>query len=180
FNTFNEAQTWSGGASYQNFLKEMEKNAFENASENDRVLIEAAGVRKPFKMPALPKPGGPGKDYTMDDVLAMEQKVTGRSFSNGQKMYAAARCIVCHRFYAEGGATGPDLTQSAGRFSYKDMAESIVEPSKVVSDQYKAFNVFTVGGKTYSGKIVSDTKDAITILTDPEDSTKIVEIKRDE
>jgi putative heme-binding domain-containing protein len=180
FSTINEARSWSGGASYQGFLNNIEREAFENASENERVLIEAAGLRKPFKMPALPKPVGPGKDYTMDDVLALEKKMTGRSFSNGQKMFAAARCIVCHRFYGEGGATGPDMTQSAGRFSYKDMAESIIEPSKVISDQYKASNVFTKGGKTYAGKIVSDTKDGITILTDPEDSTKIVEIKRDD
>ena len=95
-------------------------------------------------------------------------------------MFAAARCIVCHRFYGEGGATGPDLTQSAGRFSFKDMVESIIDPSKVVSDQYKASVVFTTGGKTYTGKIVSDTKDGVTILTDPEDSTKVTEIKRGE
>ncbi|MBO0697742.1 MAG: c-type cytochrome, partial [Zavarzinella sp.] len=178
FNTFNEAQTWSGGASYQNFLKEMEKNAFDNASEGDRLAIEAAGLRKPFKPKELPKPAGPGKDWTMGDVLALEKKMTNRSFYTGEKMFAAARCVVCHRFYGEGGATGPDLTQSAGRFSYKDMAESIIEPSKVVSDQYKASVVFTGDGKTYTGKIISDTKDGIVILTDPEDSTKVVEVKR--
>src|SRR5262249_2678829 len=33
-------------------------------------------------------------------------------------------------------------------------------------------------GKTITGKIVSDTKDGIVILTDPEDSTKVVEVKR--
>jgi putative heme-binding domain-containing protein len=60
------------------------------------------------------------------------------------------------------------------------MVESIIEPSKVVSDQYRAFVVFTTTGKTYTGKIVSDTKDGVTILTDPEDSTKVAEIKRSE
>ena len=178
FNTFNEARTWSGGASYENFIKEMERNAYENASENDRLAIEAAGLRKPFKPKELPKPKGPGRDWTMDTVLALEPKLKDRSFRNGEKMFAATRCIVCHRFYGEGGATGPDLTQSAGRFSFKDMVESIVLPSKVVSDQYKASVVYSTDGKTYTGKIVSDTKDGITILTDPEDSTKVVEVKR--
>jgi putative heme-binding domain-containing protein len=178
FDAIAESRKWSGGASYQGFLKNIEKDAFDNATDADRLAIEALGLRKPFKLPPLPKATGPGKDYTMDDVLALEKKMAARSFSNGQKMFAAARCIVCHRFYAEGGATGPDLTQSAGRFSFKDMAESIVEPSKVISDQYKASIVYTNNGKNYSGKIVSDTKDGITILTDPEDSTKVTEIKR--
>ena len=58
------------------------------------------------------------------------------------------------------------------------MAESIIEPSKVISDQYKASIVTTLSGKRYSGKIVSETKDMITIVIDPEDSTKVVEVKK--
>src|SRR5262249_2599431 len=99
FNTMNEARAWTGGASYQNFLNEMEKTAFDNASEGDRLAIEAAGLRKPFKPKELPKPKGPGKDWTMEDVLALEAKLKDRSFYNGEKMFSAARCIVCHRFY---------------------------------------------------------------------------------
>lgn len=178
FGAIAEARAWSGGNSYLGFLNNIEKEAYDNAPELDRLAIEAAGLRKPFKPKELPRPAGPGKDYTMDDLLGMEKKLTARNFANGQKMFAAARCVVCHRFYGDGGATGPDLTQSAGRFSYKDMAESIIDPSKVVSDQYRASVVFTTDGKTYTGKVVGDTKAGVTILTDPEDSTKVVEVKR--
>ena len=31
---------------------------------------------------------------------------------------------------------GPDLTGSANRYALQDMMENIVEPSKVISDQY--------------------------------------------
>jgi len=178
FGTINELRTKSGGNSFQGFLNNLEREAFDNATDADRLAIEAGGLRKPFKPKVLPKPVGPGKDWTTADVLALESKMKNRSFSNGQKMFGAARCIVCHRFYGEGGATGPDMTQSAGRFSFKDMAESILEPSKVISDQYKASVVFTKGEKTITGKLISDTKEGIAILTDPEDSTKLVEIKR--
>jgi putative heme-binding domain-containing protein len=178
FATIAEARGWSGGNSYQGFLNNIEKEAFDNATDADRLSIEAMGLRKPFKPKALPTAKGPGKDWDMANTLALETKLKNRSFSNGEKMFGAARCIVCHRFYGEGGATGPDLTQSAGRFSFKDMVESIIEPSRVVSDQYKASVVFTNGGKTITGKIVSDTPAGVTILTDPEDSTKVVEIKR--
>jgi putative heme-binding domain-containing protein len=178
FGAINEARKWSGGNSYQGFLNNIEKEAFDNATDVERLAIEASGLRKPFKLPPLPKPAGPARDWSMDDLLALEKKMTGRNFANGKKMFDAARCVVCHRFYGDGGATGPDLTQSAGRFSFRDMAESIIEPSKVVSDQYKASVVYTNGGKNYTGKIVNDSKEGVTILIDPEDSTKVVEIKR--
>jgi putative heme-binding domain-containing protein len=101
-----------------------------------------------------------------------------RDFKNGQKMFGAARCVVCHRFFGDGGATGPDLSQAAGRFQLKDLAEAIVDPSKVVSDQYRAAVVTTTGGKVFTGKIVSETKDDITILVSPEDSTKVEIVKK--
>ncbi|HEY7425453.1 MAG TPA: c-type cytochrome [Gemmataceae bacterium] len=174
-----EARKHSGGSSYQNFLNNLEKEAFDNASEQHRLAIEAAGLRKPFAMKELPKPKGPGRDWKLAELVEFaEPKLKGRDFKNGMKMYAAARCVVCHRFNGEGGATGPDLSQVAGRFNLKDLCESIVEPSKVVSDQYRASTVTTTSGKIYTGRIVNETKDALTILLDPEDSTKVVEVKK--
>jgi riboflavin biosynthesis pyrimidine reductase len=48
----------------------------------------------------------------------------------------------------------------------------------VVSDQYKASIVQTSGGKVVTGRIVSESPEKIVIVTDPEDATKYVEIKR--
>jgi putative heme-binding domain-containing protein len=87
--------------------------------------------------------------------------------------------VVCHRFGEDGGATGPDLTQAAGRFQLKDLVEAVVHPSKVVSDQYRASVVQTADGKVVSGRIVSESPESIVVVTDPEDATKFVEIKRD-
>ncbi len=180
FAWFNELRQKSGGASFQGFITNMEKEAFENATDTERLAIEAAGIRKPYKPKELPKPVGPGRDWKTDELVAFAEPklLKGRDFKNGQKMYSAARCVVCHRFDGDGGSTGPDLSQAAGRFSLKDLTESIVEPSKVISDQYKAATVRTAQGKTLTGRIVSETKDAILILTDPEDSSKVVEIKK--
>jgi putative heme-binding domain-containing protein len=179
FEWLNDARKHSGGASYQGFLNNIEGDAFANASESERLAIEAAGLRKPFKMKELPKPKGPGREWKLDALVRFaEPKLKGRNFRNGQRMYAAARCIVCHRFNGEGGATGPDLSQVAGRFNLKDLCESLVEPSKVVSDQYRASVVTTDSGRIYTGRIVNETKDKLTLLLDPEDSTKIAEIKK--
>ncbi|MCE9562291.1 MAG: c-type cytochrome [Planctomycetes bacterium] len=174
-----EARTKTGGASYQGFINNIEKEAFANASDAERLAIEAAGLKKPFKPKELPKPIGPGKEWTTADVVALEAKLkSGRNFKNGERAFAAARCVVCHRVGGDGGATGPDLSQVAGRFGIKEMSEALVEPSKVVSDQYKASVIRTVDDKTYVGKIVNDAGDKYTIVTDPEDSTKVVEVKK--
>jgi len=174
-----EARTKSGGASYQGFINNIEKEAFANASDAERLAIEAAGLKKPFKPKELPKPIGPGKEWTTADVVALEAKLkSGRNFKNGERAFAAARCVVCHRVGGDGGATGPDLSQVAGRFGIKEMAEALVEPSKVVSDQYKASVIRTLEDKTYVGKIVNDVDGKYTIVTDPEDSTKVAEVKK--
>jgi len=176
-----EARSKNGGASYQGFLTNIEKDAFANASDTDRLAIEAAKLRPAFKPKELPKPIGPGKAWTTADLVALEGKLkSGRNFKNGERSFAAARCVVCHRFGGDGGATGPDLSQVAGRFGLKDLAESIVEPSKVVSDQYKASVISTTDEKTITGKIVSDTNGKYTVILDPEDSTKVVELKKED
>ncbi len=181
FEWLNSARKHSGGASYQGFLNNIEKDAFENASESERLAIESAGLRKPFKMKELPKPKGPGHDWKLDALVKFaEPKLKDRDFKNGQKMYAAARCIVCHRFNGDGGATGPDLSQVAGRFNLKDLCESILEPSKVVSDQYRASTITTESGKIYTGRIINEANGKLTILLDSEDSTKIAEVKKSE
>ena len=181
FSWFAKAHSWAGGASYQKFLTNIENSAFEQMTEAERIVLEASGARKAYKAPELPKPTGPGKDYTLDELVALSTtQMKGRDFKNGEKMYRAARCVVCHRFAGDGGSTGHDLTQAAGRFSFKDLTESIIDPSKVVSDQYKTTIVETKAGKTYTGRIVAATADSITLLVDPEDSTKLVTVTNDD
>ena len=151
----------------------------EIATDAERLAVEALGLRKPYVAPELPKPQGPGKDYTVNEVVQLAiEKLNRRDFKNGQKMFAAARCGVCHRYGGDGGSTGPDLTQLAGRFNLKDLTDSILDPSKVISDQYKASIVQTDEGKLVTGRIVSDSPDSITMVIDPEIATKVVEIKK--
>jgi len=176
---FGRAQTWSGGNSFKKFLQNIENEAWDITPFDHRVLVEAAGARTPYKVPKLPKPTGPGQDWTLDEVRALAADgLKNRNFENGQKMFAATRCIVCHRFAGDGGATGPDLTQLAGRFNIEALTEAIVGPSKVISDQYKGSTVVTSDGKTINGRIVSENDEQISVLTDPEDSTKIVDIPK--
>ncbi len=174
------ARQWSGGASFQGFLNNIDKDAYENATDSERLAIEATGARTPYKAPVLPTPIGPGRARTVSEVvsLASAKLKSGRNLENGKRAFAAARCIVCHRFGGEGGATGPDLTQAAGRFGIKDLAEALIEPSRVISDQYRASVIATDSGQVVTGRVVNERGGSLVVVTDPEDSSKVTEIPR--
>ena len=184
FGWFPRAREWSGGNSYRKFLVAIENDGLAGLTENQKLALEATGVRTPWVPPPLPKPEGPGRKWTAEEVLALAERAgdaglsRGRSFEHGKRSFAAARCVVCHRYGEDGGATGPDLTQAAGRFALKDLVEAIVEPSKVVSDQYRASVVQTADGRTVTGRLVAESPEKVTLVVDPEDATKVVEISR--
>jgi len=117
---FDKARTWSGGNSYQKFLTNTSDDAFANATDTERLAVEALGLRKAYVAPALPRPTGPGRDYSTEEVLKLApEKLKGRNFENGKKMFAAARCVVCHRYGCDGGPTDPVLTQLESRVNLK-------------------------------------------------------------
>ena len=56
----------------------------------------------------------------------------------------------------EGGTIGPDLTQLGTRFTPKDMLEAIIEPNKVVSDQYAATVLTLKDGSSIVGRLTNE------------------------
>ena len=63
-------------------------------------------------------------------------------------------CASCHYFAGEGGNHGPDLTSLGNKFSARDVLEAILEPSKVVSDQFGGQVVTKTDGTTLFGYAV--------------------------
>lgn len=181
FRWFDKARTWSGGNSYQGFLTNIDREAFDGATEAERLAVEALGARKPFTMSARPEPIGPGKVWSVDAILeASGGRLRRRNYENGKRAFAAASCILCHRFAGDGGATGPDLTQAAGRFGLKEMAEAIVLPNLAISDQYRASRILTVSGQLITGRVVSENKTHYVVLTDPQDSSKVIDLAKED
>jgi putative heme-binding domain-containing protein len=101
-----------------------------------------------------------------------------RDFDKGRALFAAANCFSCHRYDNEGAAVGPDLTAVSGRFSPRDLLESIILPSKVISDQYEAVIVATTDGKVVTGRIMNLHNDTMTINTDMLDPSNQVNVNR--
>jgi putative heme-binding domain-containing protein len=181
FDWINGALTRSGGASYQGFINNIKNEAIANLSAAEKKALAATTAPPAIDLKSLPKPKGPGKDWTSAEVASMIQDgLLRRNFSEGKRAFAAARCSACHRLDGAGGATGPDLTNVVGRFSHRDLSEAIIEPSKVVSDQYRGSQIATKGGKVINGRIIGKTDGKLTVMTDPYDALKIVTVAKDD
>jgi putative heme-binding domain-containing protein len=85
----------------------------------------------------------------------MKQEQAG-SPEAGRPLYEKV-CAGCHRFgEAIGKDVGPDLTTIASRFKKRDVLESILWPSKVISDQYKSEMFEMKDGTVLAGVIVRE------------------------
>ena len=93
----------------------------------------------------------------------LDQVGHGRNFAQGQDAVFAVQCLMCHRMGEDGGSVGPDLTAVSSRFSRRDILESILEPSKVISEQFANTDFVLKNGNALSGRVISETADKIVI-----------------
>lgn len=90
----------------------------------------------------------------------------GGRAEHGKAIYAQAKCASCHRHGKQGEELGPDLSTVSRRFHTKEILESIVYPSHVISDRYATQTVITVDGKTYTGVVQSAGPDMTILQSD--------------
>ena len=102
----------------------------------------------------------------------------GRNFERGRQLYSAVACAACHRFVNEGGSVGPDLTGVVGRYSVRDLLESIVEPNKVISDQYQAIIIHTADGRVVTGRVGNLSAANMNVVEDMFDPGRMTSVRR--
>ena len=83
--------------------------------------------------------------------------------TRGAKVFHDAQCVKCHRINGDGESVGPDLTNVGQRFQRKEVLESIVYPSQVVSDQY-ASRAVVANGRTYTGIATKDAEGNVSVV----------------
>lgn len=81
----------------------------------------------------------------------------------GSLVYEKAQCADCHRFQSIGQPIGPDLTTVAGRFTRKEVLESILFPSHIISDQYRSQRVLTTDGKVIVGLLTRNSSGEVVV-----------------
>lgn len=172
-------RAYTDGNSFGNFYKKFLAEFVANLSPAELTALKptldaidkAAAAAANYEV----KPRPVVKAYKLDEILPMLDKVdSGRNFAKGKEAYRQASCLKCHRFLEEGGAVGPDLTAIANRFDRRAMLESILEPSKVVSEQYQNETFELSSGKVVVGRVVDETMDSIAVQPNPLEPGRVV------
>jgi len=178
FSWFPRTAPWQGGNSFRGFIENIRKDALSTVTNPvERASFEAMSTAKLAAGDAqFPAPKGPGQAYTVDQVLALAAKgVKGRDYINGRAMFNSTGCATCHRFNGSGGGLGPDLTGVAARYALRDLMDNIIEPSKVISDQYGTEEILLADGSTLVGRAYVD-NGRLVVTADPrnpDDSTTV-------
>ena len=185
FAFLNEAGKGSGGASYPGYLANIREEALTLCTDAERLALKDIIGRDFNPVPdfRITPPKGPGREWTMAEAVAATGSKTLKQadWSSGRNLFHAVGCGVCHRFNGLGGGVGPDLTSVPNKFDTAYLLESIIEPSKVISDQYGSSVVTLKDGRTLTGLMVAQDEKAFRVypadLKAPGDLVQRAEVK---
>jgi putative heme-binding domain-containing protein len=186
FEWFLKAANYKGGASFDKFIEFIRNDAVASLTEAEKTSMAELLAKKPEQKSVLENLGAifvgrPTTKWTLEELSASAATdLKERDFANGRKMFAAAACYACHRFDNQGGMTGPDLTSAGRRYSAHDLLDQVINPSKVINEQFSAITVLTAAGLTHTGVIVNLNGDSMTINTDLTNPNQQVSIDRKE
>jgi putative heme-binding domain-containing protein len=178
FAWFPRTAPWQGGNSFRGFLENIRKDALATVTDPaERAALETLSTAKPAGAdPQFAAPKGPGRAYATDEATALVSgQLRGRNYQQGKAMFHSTGCAACHRFEGAGGGVGPDLTGVASRYTLRDLVENIVEPSKVISDQYGSEEIELQDGSTLVGRAYVDNGKLVVTADprNPDDSSSV-------
>jgi len=187
-NWFVKAASYRGGSSFGKFVEFIRNDSLatftpEELTQNDKLIALAKNppVKTAYENVGAMFAGRTPKNWTLEELSAATQTgLKARDFDQGKKVFSAAACFTCHRFGNAGGMTGPDLTLAGGRYSPHDFLDQIINPSKVINEQFAPVIVTKNNGETFSGVVVNLNGDRVSINTDLSDPSQQVSIDRKE
>jgi putative heme-binding domain-containing protein len=140
------------------FIEEMKADCLKDTPDADELTLKAIiEAEPPARQIFTAEPRAFVQAWNVadfDDVISVGLEGY-RSYQNGRRMFGAASCFACHQFNQEGGAIGPDLTSVRGKFSPRDLLESITDPGKEISDQYGQMIFEMKDGSVVTGRIMN-------------------------
>lgn len=176
------AHGWSGGRSLMEYVKMITEDTLLTIPDEDREYYQKMiQDSQPIPEKSRVVVGSFVKERTLDDFNGINaDALTGRDELNGRRVFEAASCFACHRVNGEGGGLGPDLTAVLRRFSINEFLESVIEPSKVISDQYGISVIEKTDGTQLHGRVVNYYQDKIGFQTDLLNSAEVLRIPKSE
>jgi putative heme-binding domain-containing protein len=187
-NWFVRAANYRGGSSFGKFVEFIRNDSLAtftpaelNHHEKLIALAKNPPVKTAYENVGAMFAGRTPRNWTLEELSAATQTgLKNRDFAQGRKVFSAAACFTCHRFGNAGGMTGPDLTLAGGRYSPHDFLDQIINPSKVINEQFAPIIVTKNNGDVFTGVVVNLGGDRVSINTDLSDPSQQVSIDRKE
>lgn len=161
---------YRGGNSFKKFIDQIRNDAVATLSEDEKAQYAEvlAGNVTEEEVASLETTRQFVHNWQMSDLADQLGTVqSGRNFERGELAFKAAQCAKCHRFAGNGGDSGPDITGVGNRFDARYILESLIEPSKAVSDQYQSTIIETADGDLIVGRVIEDVDNVLKIQTNP-------------
>jgi putative heme-binding domain-containing protein len=167
---------YRGGNSFRNFLNKIRDDGLAKLTDAERTALkDVIQGKEKVEVVKLETTRQFVHNWQMEDLLPLANDVEkGRSFEKGKIAYQAAQCYKCHRFAGDGGDTGPDITGVGNRFNVQYILESLIVPSKAISDQYLNTMILTKDGEVFNGRILAENEKQLTLRPDPFSKEPIV------
>jgi putative heme-binding domain-containing protein len=115
--------------------------------------------------PATQGPAPAGPKLTPEQIFEYQTKQETPGSAEAGRPIFEKQCATCHRFGEMGKDVGPDLTTIASRFKKTDLLESILWPSKTISDQYQSEMFELKDGSIVTGVVVRESAIAVSVRT---------------
>jgi putative heme-binding domain-containing protein len=157
---------YGDGSSFTKYLINIRKDAIARLTSAERTALRTLleeNIDTPAWQPTRERKFV--KEWTVADLEpSLDEVGKGRDFNSGKAAFNDSQCIACHRFVNEGGSVGPELTGTSSKYSRRDMLDSLLNPSKVVSDQFQNTTVVKKDGDDVTGRIIDENAERIIVL----------------
>lgn len=179
---FHDIATARGGMSFGGFVDNIKAVFVDRLTPEQRTQLAAAiappALKGESESPAEVRPFV--KNWSVDELVdGVGDTSRTPDFEQGKTLFGSAQCFKCHRMGVQGGILGPDLTSAGGKYNVHDMLVSIIEPSKVISDQYGATQFLTEDGEVITGRVINMNGKNLSVLTNMLDPSSLTEVNRD-
>lgn len=160
-------RSYVDGAYFDKYLRDFRREAIAALTPEERAELQdliTAPVVQAQNIPASSREFV--REWKMADLLPELEGARTPNLERGRQAFVDGQCLACHRFGNDGGMAGPELTGAGSKYTARDLLESIIEPSKVLSDQYQNHLVILKDGDVYTGRLLGQSDKEVTLETD--------------
>ena len=174
---------WKGGSKVKPTRERTMKAIIDMLSDDQReefAQLIATAEKPPAIVPVTSRSFV--KDWKLEDLAPQLEAglKRERDLENGRTLFTATTCIACHNFRGEGGLSGPDLSSVGRRYSPRDLLDNILNPNKVINEQYGMLRYLMLDGRLITGRTVNMVGDTLMVATNPTDPGSEVRIRSQE